>query len=48
MKRHWCGPECGWCESEAERRKAERDEDPGFADDYMDNRFEHEMEAMWP
>ena len=39
---------CDLCTAAAEEAKAARDDDPGFRADYMDNVFEHAMEASWP
>jgi hypothetical protein len=34
-------------ESRGEAKKAEQEDDPGYADDYMDDYYERQMDRMW-
>lgn len=43
-----CSGDCDYCERRAEERKEDAMGDPGYADDYMDNKYEREMERSWP
>ena len=42
MTRHWCGPECGYCQNRAEERAA--DTEPDYDVEAAENSYER---AMW-